>query len=67
MGPKKKNSNLQMHTPTFCRTTMAYSHPKFQPCKMTVTCADLTTKFLIIDFLYSSLIFHSITVQLYFY
>ena len=35
---------------TFFRTTMAYSHPKVQPCEITATPADLTTKFLIIGF-----------------
>ena len=51
MGPKKINLNLQMHTPYFFfRATIAYSHAKFLPCKMTVTHADLTSKFLIIDF-----------------
>ena len=33
LAPKSKNSNLQMHTPTFFRTTMAYSHPKFSLVK----------------------------------
>ena len=50
-GPQKeKNRVCKCIPPTFFRTTLAYSHPKCQPCKMTITRADLTTKFLIIDF-----------------